>query len=189
MSPITLGVQVSEIQARLLAQRDIRHSARNLPRHERPPTPRAFVVEQDPIASVHPVRLSVVLADPERVELRDTVRTPRVERGVLVLRDLLDETVELRGGGLVETDVFLEAAGTDGVQETERAKGVDVGGVLCHLKGNFDVGLGTEVVDFRGLDLSEDIDEVCAVREITMVELQFVRSCRETIRLDEAKDA
>lgn len=147
------------------------------------------MVEQDPIASVHPVRLSIVLANPERVELRDTVRTPRVERGVLILRDLLDETVELRGGGLVETDVFLETAGTDGVEEAERAEGIDVGGVLCHLEGDFYMGLGTEIVDFGGLDLGKNIDEVCAVREITMMELQFVRSCRSTIRLDEAKDA
>lgn len=147
------------------------------------------MVEQDPIASVHPVRLSVVLANPERVELRDTVRTPRVERGVLVLRNLLDETVELRGGGLVETDVFLETAGTDGVEETERAEGIDVGGVLCHLEGDFYMGLGTEIVDFGGLDLGKDVDEVCAVREITVMELQFVRSCRRTIGLDEAKDA
>lgn len=90
---------------------------------------------------------------------------------------------------MVETDVLLEAAGTDGVEETERAEGIDVGGVLCHFEGDFYVGLGTKVVDFGGLDLGKDIDEVCAVREIPMVELQFVRSCRGTIRLDEAKDA
>lgn len=163
VSPITLGVQVPEVQACLLAQRNIRHSPCDLPRHERPPTPRAFVVEQDPIASVHPIRLPVVLADPERVEFRDTVRTPGIERSVLVLRDLLDETVELRGGGLVEADVFLETAGTDGVEETEGAEGVDVGGVLCHLEGDFYVGLSTEIVDFGGLDLGEDIDQVGAV--------------------------
>ena len=50
---------------------------------------RAFMVEQDPVAGVYAVRLPVVDHDPVRVHLRCRVRRSRIERGSLLLRNLL----------------------------------------------------------------------------------------------------
>lgn len=36
------------------------------------------------------------------------------------------------------------------------------------------MGLGAEVVDLGGEDLGEDVDEVGAVGEVTVVQLEFV---------------
>lgn len=80
---------------------------------------------------------------------------------------------------MVEADVALEPAGADGVEETEGAEAVDVGGVFCHFEGDLDVGLGTEIVDFGGLDRGDDIDEVGAVGEIAVVEVEVVSACEE----------
>lgn len=107
MSPITLRVNVPEIQALLLAQGDIRSGPGDLSRHERPPTTGALVVEQDPVAREHPVRLAVVDDNPVRVELRATVRRSGVERRGLTLGSLHHLAIQLRCRGLVEFDVLL----------------------------------------------------------------------------------
>ena len=134
------------------------------------------MVEQDTVAGVHSVRFAVVDADPVRVELGAAVGGSGVERRGLALRGLDDLAVEFRGGGLVEADVFLQAAGSDGVEETQGAKAIDIASVLCHLEGDLDVGLGSEVVYFGGLDLGDDIDEVGAVAEVAVVQLELVRT-------------
>ena len=86
-----------------------------------PTSSRTLVVEQNPIAAEHPVGLSVVDHDPIGVELRHRVGRARVERSCLPLRDLLHLAVELRGGGLVESDLPLQPTGMESVQQSECA--------------------------------------------------------------------
>ena len=102
-------------------------------------------------------------------ELGDTVGRTGVEGGSLALGGLDDLTVELRGGGLVETAVLLETGGTDGIEHTESAEAVDITGVLGELERDLDVGLGAEVVDLGGLDLRNNVDEVGSVGQVTVV--------------------
>lgn len=176
MSPITLRIQVTEVQARLLPERDVRGGARDLAGDERPAAARALVVEEDAVAREHAIRLAVVDGDPVAVELRDAVRRARVERRRLALRRLDDLAVELGGGGLVEAHVLLEPAGADRVEQAQRAEAVDVAGVLGHLEGDLDVRLRTEVVHLRGLHLRDDVHEIRAVRKIAVVQLELGRA-------------
>jgi hypothetical protein len=174
MAPITKRIKISEVQARLFAQLNVCHRPRNLPRHEGPSPTRTLVVEQDTVAGVHPVRFTVVDTDPIRVELGAAVGGSGVEGRGLTLRGLDNFAVEFRSGGLVEADVFLQAAGSDGVEETQGAETIDIASVFRHLEGDLDVGLGSEVVDFGGLDLGDDVDEVGAVAEVAVVQLELV---------------
>ena len=74
MAPITLGIQIPKEETLLLAQRDICRSPGDLPRHERSPTPRTLMIEQNPIARVDVVRLAVIDNNPVGVQLGDTIR-------------------------------------------------------------------------------------------------------------------
>lgn len=65
-----------------------------------------------------------------------TIRRAGVEGRGLRLRDLLDFAVQLAGGGLVELDGVGQAAGLDGVQESQRPDAVHVGRVLGQVKGH-----------------------------------------------------
>lgn len=134
------------------------------------------MVEQNAVARVHAIRFTVVDADPVRVEFGAAVGGSGVEGGGLALGGFDDLAVELRGGSLVKADVLLQAAGSDGVEETQRAEAVDVASVFSHLERDFDVGLGSEVVHFGRLDLGDDVDEVGAVAEIAVVQLELVRT-------------
>lgn len=118
VSPVSPSIEVSKIQAVLLAQLDLSSRSRDFTRDERPATSRALMIEQNAIARVHAIRLSVVHRDPEGVELRAAIRTARVEGRFFRLRRLDDLAIQLGGGGLVEPDVLLESACPDGVEET-----------------------------------------------------------------------
>lgn len=115
MSPITFGIYVSQEEAALLPQRDVRHSPCNLPRHECSSTSGALMIEQDAIACKYVVGFAVVDNDPVCIELRHAIGRARVERSGFGLGRLNDLSVELRGGRLVEADVLLETARADGV--------------------------------------------------------------------------
>lgn len=65
-----------------------------------------------------------------------TVGRPRVKGRGLFLWDLLYFAVQFTGGRLVETHAVGQAAGLDGVQQTQRPDAVDVCRVLCQIERN-----------------------------------------------------
>ncbi|RUS30880.1 hypothetical protein BC938DRAFT_478824 [Jimgerdemannia flammicorona] len=74
---------------------------------------------------------------------------------------------------LVEPDLLGQTDGADGIEETEGAEGIDIARVLGHVEGNFDMGLGTEIIDFSGLDLGNDVHQTGGVGEIAVVEKEL----------------
>jgi hypothetical protein len=87
MAPVTLSIEVAEVEARLLSEADVCDSASDFARHECAPTARALVVEEDTVARIHIVGLAIILRNPEGVQFGDAVGAAWVERRVLVLRD------------------------------------------------------------------------------------------------------
>jgi len=72
VSPVALGVHVSEVEAVLLAEVNVGNSAGDLAGDEGDTPPWALVVEEDTVAGEHVVSLTVVLDDPEAVQLGHT---------------------------------------------------------------------------------------------------------------------
>ena len=174
MAPVALGIEIAEVKARLLSEADVCNSAGDFTRHERAPTARALVVKEDAVASIYIVGLAIILRNPEGVQFCDAVGAAWVERGVLVLRDSLDETVKLGRRRLIESHMFLEATGAHGVKQTQGTKSVDIASILGHVEGDLDVRLCAEIVDLGWLDLCDDIHKVGAIRQIPMVKLKLV---------------
>mmetsp|Transcript_17849 Transcript_17849/g.51100 ORF Transcript_17849/g.51100 Transcript_17849/m.51100 type:complete len:406 (-) Transcript_17849:40-1257(-) len=169
MAPITLGVDVSEVEALVDALMDAGDGGGDLTGDEGLATAGTLVVEEDAVGKVHAVSLTVVHKDPEGVLLGDSIGRTGVEGGGLGLGNLADLAVQLGGGGLVEFDLLLHAAGADGIEHAEDANTIGIGGVLGHIEGNLDVRHGTEVVDFGGADLGDDGDQISSIAEIAVV--------------------
>ena len=75
------------------------------------------MVEEDTVDGEHTVALAVVLRDPEAVELSYPIGRARIERRRLTLGDLLHQTEELGGRGLIDLRLLLQSKDTDGLEE------------------------------------------------------------------------
>ena len=170
MAPIALGIDITEVEALVNALMDAGDGGGNLTGDEGLATAGTLVVEEDAVGKVHAVGLTIVHKDPEGVLLGDCVGRTGVKGGGLGLGDLADLTVELGGGGLVETDLLLHTAGADGIEHAEDTNTIGIGSVLGHLEGNLDVGHGAEVVNLIGLHLGNDGDQVGGIAEVTVME-------------------
>jgi len=89
------------------------------------------------------------------------------------LRGLDDFAVQFGRRCLVESDVFLEPTGSDGVEQTKSTEAIHVASVFGHLEGDFDVRLGSKVVYLGRLYLSEDVHQIGTVGQIAIVQLEF----------------
>lgn len=69
--------------------------------------------------------------------------------------------------------MLFESTGTDSVEQTESTQAINVACIFCHFKGDFYMGLGTQIVDFRWFYLGQDVDQVSAIGQITIVKLEF----------------
>ena len=88
MSPVTPGVEVTEVETVLLAENNICRSPRNFTGDEGPSSSGALVVKQDTVAGIHAIGLPVVDGDPVCVQLGDTIGGSGIERGSLRLWSL-----------------------------------------------------------------------------------------------------
>jgi hypothetical protein len=172
VAPVAFGVEVAEVELLLQAVPDARRGAGDLARHEGLAAHGRLVVEEDAVAGEQAVGLAVVYRDPVGVELGHRVGTARIEGRGLLLRGLAHLAEELGGGGLVDARLLLEAEDADGFEQAQRAEAVGVGRVLGRLEGDLHVALGREVVDLVGLDGLHEADEVGAVGEVAVVQLE-----------------
>ena len=170
MAPITLGVNVSEVEALVNPLVDAGDGGGNLAGDECAAAAGTLVVEEDAISEMHAVGLAIIDKDPEGVLLGNGVGRTGVEGSGLGLRDLLHLAVKLGGGGLVELDLLFHTTSADGIEHAKNANTIGIGGVLGHIEGNLDVRHGAEVVDLGGADLGNDGDQVSSIAEITIVQ-------------------
>src|SRR5207237_2637528 len=108
-APVALSLDIAEIEHFFEARLDAGDAARDLAGDEGFAADRALVVEQDAVASIHAVGLTVVHRNPVAVQFCDAVRRTRIEWRRLLLRHFLHEAVELGGGRLVKPRLLLHA--------------------------------------------------------------------------------
>ena len=128
------------------------------------------MVEQYPIAGVKVVRFPVILRDPEAVLLCNRVRTARIKRRGLTLRNLLHLSIEFRSGGLVEAGVHTGLF--DCVEQPQSPDRIGLRRVLRNLETHLHVTLRAEVVDFGGLDLLDQAAQVRRIGQVSVVKEQ-----------------
>ena len=170
MAPVAQGAHVAEVKAVLQAEGDAGDGAGDLAGDEGFAAHRAFVIEEDTVAGVDAVGLTVVDGNPVGVELGDGVGAARVEGGALLLRGFLHQAVEFGGAGLVEAALLFQAEDADGFEYAQGADAVGVGGVFGLFKADRDVALRGEVVDFVGLHLLNDADQAAGIGEVAVVQ-------------------
>ena len=184
MAPVTQGIHVAEVQARLQALSDVSDRAGDFTGHEGFATTWGFVVEQNAVTGVHAVGFTVVHSDPVSVQFRYRVRRTWVERRGLFLWNFLHQAVQLRGRCLIETGFLLKTQEANRFQQTQRTHGVHVSGVFRGFEGNRNVAHRAQVVDFIRLYFLQDAGQVGGIGQVAVVQVEFrVRRVRILINM------
>mmetsp|Transcript_21097 Transcript_21097/g.50915 ORF Transcript_21097/g.50915 Transcript_21097/m.50915 type:complete len:248 (+) Transcript_21097:397-1140(+) len=170
MSPIALGINVTKVQALIQPLTNASDGNGDLARDEGGTSAGRLVVEKNAIGQVHTIGLAVVDQNPEGILLRHGIGRTGVKGCSFRLGDLLDFSVKLRRRRLVETGGLLKAAGADGIEHAQDTDAVAVSSVLGHVERNLNVRHGAQIVDFVGLDIGNDGDEVGGITQVAVVE-------------------
>src|SRR3970282_498778 len=97
MTPVTAGIEISQIKLVFATGMDGGHRAADLAGDERFSSRWPLVIEKDAIRGVHAVGFAVIHGNPIRIELSGAVGAARPKRGPFVLGRLDGVTIELRG--------------------------------------------------------------------------------------------
>ena len=173
VAPVAEAVQVAEVKAVLLALGNACGCERNLAGHEGLATAFGFMVKEDARAAEHIVSLAVLLDNPKTIEFGHGIRAVRVERGILVLRNLFYLAVKFACACLVNAAGLFEVVGTHGLKNTEHTGGVHVGGKFWRIEGNLHVALCGKVVNFCRLDLAYNLHEAHRVTHVSIVQMKI----------------
>ena len=172
-APVAERVYVAHVKLVLEPHLDAADGPGDLARHKRLAAARRLVVEEYSVRGKDAVRLAVVADGPVRVELRNGVGRARVERSRLLLRDFLHEAEELGGGRLVELGELVAPGEVDRFEKPHSAERVHISRELRRVERDAHVALRGEIVDFVGLYLVDELHEVRAVREVSVVEKEL----------------
>lgn len=173
IAPVAQRREVSEVEFVLLALGDTGRREGDLARHEGLAAAFRLVVEQDTRTAEHVVGLAVLLDDPVAVELRHGVGAVGVERGLFVLRNLLDLAVELRSRSLIDAAGLSQTAQAHGLKDTQHARGIDIGGELRRVERHLHVALSRKVIDLVGTHRADHLDDAHRVAEVGVVKVKM----------------
>ena len=96
MSPVAQGIKVAEEEAILKTEFYTSHCTGDLAGNKGLSPERAFMVEENTIAGVDTIGLTVVHRNPVSVELGNTIRTSWIKRSGLLLGNLLHKAKQFR---------------------------------------------------------------------------------------------
>ena len=168
MAPVAGGVQVAQRQLAGQPQLDPRHPVGDLAGDKLDAAQRAFVVEQDARAGMHPEALAVVHRHPMGIQLGRGVRAARIERRALGLLRLLDLAEHLRRRRLVEPRAGRHDPHR--LQHIDRPHAGDVAGQDRLLPGRVHKALRRQVIDLHRLHPVDDTNDRRKVHQIAIMQ-------------------
>ena len=130
MAPVTQGIHIAEVQTRLQPLGDVGDCAGDFSGNEGFAAARGFMVEENTVTGVHAVGFAVVNGDPVGVQFGDRIRRAWVERRGFFLRNFLHQTIQFRGGSLIETGFLFQTEEADRLQQAQRTHRIDVCGIF-----------------------------------------------------------
>ena len=128
------------------------------------------MVEKNPVAGVHPVRLAIIYRDPVRVHFGATVGASRIKRRFLGLRDLLHKTVHLAGRCLIKPRIDPRLP--NGLQKPDRSHTRHVARVFGVVKTDTDMALGRQIVHFIRFDVGCKPAKAACVGQIAVMQVE-----------------
>src|SRR5271167_4657092 len=127
------------------------------------------MIEEDTVGSEQAIGFTVIDSYPEPIHLGRSIGTTRLKRCFFVLRR---QGIPEHFGrtGLIKTR--LNPAPADRFDDPHRSETGDVPGKLRNLKAHLDMALSAEMINLVGLNIVNQIIQLFAAREVSIVEMQ-----------------
>ena len=174
VAPVPEGIHIAQLQVVLEALGNAARGQSDLPGDKVLAPALGFVVKEDAVDGKHAIGLPVFLDHPEAVLLGHGVGGIGMEGRGFPLGDLLHLAEKLRGGSLIDAALRGQAADAHRFQNPQHSQSVNVSGILRHIKGHLHVALGRQIVNFIGLHQGNDPDQAGGIRQVSVVEGDFV---------------
>ena len=166
-APVSLGIQIAEVEPLLPSGEHARDRPGHLSRNESLTATGRFVVEEDAVAGEETVTFPIVDCHPVGVDLRCGIRAPRVESRFFVL-GRRSRSEHLRRGCLVVPGI--DPAPPDGLEKASSAETGGVTRVFRHVEAHPYVTLCRKVVDLVGADVEDEVCHLAGIGQVTVVE-------------------
>ena len=173
VAPVTERVKIAEIQLVLLALLDASCSKRNLTSHESLAAALTLMVEEDTGAAEHVISLTILLHNPEAVLLSYGVGRIRMERSVLVLRNLLHLAVKLRSRSLIHTASLGQSTLADCLKDAEYTGGVHISSKLRRVEAHLHMTLSSKVIHLSRLHLVHHLNNTLRVAKVGIMKMEI----------------
>ena len=173
MSPVALGGKIPHIHLLLQPQSDTSHRPRHLPGNERLAPQRRLMIEQDTVGRMHMIRLPIIHRNPITIQLRDSIRAPRIERCRLLLGYLLHQAIQLGSRRLIDTCLGYQVQQANCLQDTQHAQRIRVRRILRRIKTHLHMAHRRQVINLVRLNLADDTRQVQAIRQVPIVQDQI----------------
>ena len=196
VAPIAQRIHIAQIEAVLEVQLDARERPRDLARDEGLAAQWRLMVEQDAVASVHPVRLAVIHGNPVGVHFRDCVWAAWIERRGFLLRCFLHQAIQFRSRRLVKAGFLFQSEDAYRFEDAQGAYAVRIRRVLRCFETDRDMTHRREVVNFVRLHLLDDADQVGGIGQVTVMEhemlvvdVRILVQMVDTVRIEQRRPA
>lgn len=177
MSPITLGIQVSDIESLIETKINPSHSTSNLASYKCLTTNWWFMIEQYSITCIHTITLTIVDRNPICIHLCCSIWTPRIEwwffRISCFWHIKTNSTKHLRCRCLIKSGFFIQSVDTNSLKKTKCADSISICSIFWHIKTHLHMRLCGEIIYLIWLYISYELDQICRIRHITIVEIEF----------------
>ena len=107
----------------------------------------------------HPVSFPVFFGYPEAVLLGNGIGAVGMKGCFFTLRDLLHFSVKFRGRCLINSGFLFQPQNPYRFKDAQNTDSIDFAGIFRHIKGNLNVGLCSQVVEFIRTNQADNTDQ------------------------------
>ena len=128
------------------------------------------MIEQNPVHREHPIRLPVLLRDPESILLGHRIRTVGVEGCGFLLGNLFDLAIQFRSGCLIHLRFLRKSQDSNCLQDPQNTQCIHIAGILGHIKGYLYMALCRQVIDLIRLHQADNSNHRRGIRQISIMQ-------------------
>lgn len=176
MSPVSLRIEVSNIQFLQKSQMNLCDCTSNLACDECLTSDWRFVIKKESVRRKHSITFSIIYRNPIRIQLSHSIWASWMKRRKLSISSLwhiVSYTPEhFWGRCLIKTSLLFQAVYSYRFEKAKCAKSINIRSILWHFEAHFYVRLSREIIYLIWLYICNQLYQIPRISEVTIVKLE-----------------